>query len=196
MGAFGPKGSWWLKPKLRVRQIQRGSRTTGLVYPVRWTSSDAIVTVLSYPSHSEEIMPTVSESLAKLSQRAKEAEDHAATARNETREQLEARAAAARATAQRRREELKARGAKMQDDLASAWASLLARAQEQFETIRAKLEEKRDDHDAKAAERRAERAEANAADAIDFASWAVDEAEAEALEAVEARKIADALHPS
>jgi hypothetical protein len=33
------------------------------------------------------------------------------------------------------------------------------------------------------------------ADAIDFASWAVDEAEAEALEAAEARKIADALQP-
>jgi hypothetical protein len=70
---------------------------------------------------------------------------------------------------------MKARGAKMQDDLASAWASLQVHVQEQFENIRAKLEEKRDDHDATAAERRAERAEANAADAIDFASWAVDD---------------------
>ena len=40
--------------------------------------------------------------MAELSQRAKEAEEHAAAARNETREQLEARAAEARATAQRR----------------------------------------------------------------------------------------------
>jgi hypothetical protein len=147
----------------------------------------------------EEIMPTVpdrlSASMAELSQRAKEAEDHAVAARNETREQLEARAAAARATAQRRREEMKARGAKMQDDLAVAWASLRTHVQEQFGKIRAKLGDKRDDLDAKAAERRAEEAEANAADAIDFASWAVDEAEAEALEAAEARKIADALQP-
>jgi hypothetical protein len=48
-------------------------------------------------------MPTVSEklsaSMAELSQRAKEAADHAAAARTETREQLEARAAEARATA-------------------------------------------------------------------------------------------------
>jgi hypothetical protein len=51
-------------------------------------------------------MPTVSESLAKLSaslaklsQRAKEAEDHAAAARNETREQIEARVAEAKSTA-------------------------------------------------------------------------------------------------
>ena len=67
-------------------------------------------------------MPTVSESLAKLSasmaelsQRAKEAEDHIAAARNETHEQLEARVAKAKATAQRRRQETKARGAKAKD---------------------------------------------------------------------------------
>ena len=72
-------------------------------------------------------MPTVSESQAKLSaamaelsQRAKEAGEHMAAARSETREQLEARAAEARTTAQRRREETKARRAKVQDDLASA----------------------------------------------------------------------------
>ena len=61
-------------------------------------------------------MPTVSESLARLSesmaglsQRVKEAEDHLAAARKETREQLEARVAGAKATAQRRREEIKTR---------------------------------------------------------------------------------------
>ncbi len=58
-------------------------------------------------------MPTFSESTAKLSasmaelsQRAKEAEDHAAAAQKETHEQLEARVAEARAAAQRRREEI------------------------------------------------------------------------------------------
>jgi hypothetical protein len=46
-----------------------------------------------HPAHSEEIMPPVSESLAKLSasmtellRRAKEAEEHTAAARDETRE--------------------------------------------------------------------------------------------------------------
>ena len=67
-------------------------------------------------------MPTVSESLAKLSasmaelsQRAKEAEDHIAAARKETHEQLETRVA--EATAQRRREEMKTRGTKVNDQL-------------------------------------------------------------------------------
>jgi hypothetical protein len=91
---------------------------------------------------------------------------------------------------------MKARGAEVRDDLDSAWASLQAEAQEQFEKMRARLEEKRDDHDAKAAQRRAERAEANAAHAASFAQYAVDEAEAATLEAAEARKIADALRPS
>ena len=90
---------------------------------------------------------------------------------------------------------MKARGAKAKDDLDSAWASLQAQAQQQFEKTRAKLDEKRDDHDAKAAQRRAERAEANAAHAASFAQYAVDEADAAALEAAEARKIADALRP-
>ncbi len=45
---------------------------------------------------------------------------------------------------------------------------------------------------ARTAERRAE---ANAADAVDFAHYALDEAEAAALEAADARKIADALRP-
>ncbi len=148
-------------------------------------------------------MPTVSESLAKLSasmaelsQRAKEAEDHIAAARKETHEQLETRVAVAKACAQRRREEMKTRGAKMNDQLASAWASLVAHVHEQFERMRARLDEKRDDLDAQTAERRAERAEANAADAVDFAQYALDEAEAAALEAADARKIADAHGPS
>jgi len=121
-------------------------------------------------------MPTVSESLARLSesmaglsQRAKEAEDHLAATRKETREELEARVAGAKATAQRRREEIKTRGTTVKDELASAWASLLGQVQEQFEKMRARLEEKRDDFDAYTAERRAERAGANAADAVDFA---------------------------
>jgi len=148
-------------------------------------------------------MPTVSESLAKmsasmaeLSQRAKEAEDHIAAARNETHEQLQARVAEAKATAQRRGEEMKARGATVKDELASVWAGLVAHVHEQFEKMRARLDEKRDDLDAKAAERRAERAEANAVDAVDFAQYALDEAEAATLEAADARKIADARRPS
>jgi hypothetical protein len=109
---------------------------------------------------------------------------------------IEARVAEARATAQRQREEMKARGAQVKDDLASAWASLGANVQEQFDKIRAKLDEKRDDHDAKVAGRRAERAEVNAADAVGFAYWAIDEAEAAVLQAADARVIADSLHPS
>jgi hypothetical protein len=134
--------------------------------------------------------------MAELSQRAKRAEDHIAAARSETHEQLEARVAQAMATGQRQREEMKACGATVKDELAAAWAGLQAHVQDQFENIRTKLDEKRHDHDAKAAQRWAERAELNAADAVGFAGYAIDEAEAAVLEAAGARKIADALRPN
>jgi hypothetical protein len=58
--------------------------------------------------------------------------------------------------------------------------------------MRAKVDDQRDDHDAKVALRRADWAEANAADAVDFALYAIDEAEASVLDAADARTIADA----
>jgi prophage DNA circulation protein len=64
---------------------------------------------------------------------------------------------------------------------------------EQFGKMRVKLDEKRDDHDAAVAERRAQRTELNAEDAVSFAIFAVDEAEAAVLEAIDARVVADAL---
>jgi len=140
-----------------------------------------------------ESLAKLSASMAELSQRAKDAADHTAAAGSEAHEQVEARVAEARAAAARQREEMKARGVKVKDDLASAWASLRTHVQEQVDKIRGKLDEKRDDHDAKAAERRAERAVLNAADAVSFALFAINEAEAAVLEAADARKIADAL---
>jgi len=143
-----------------------------------------------------EQLAKLSASVAELSQRAKEAEDHMAAARNEAQEELKAHAAEAKATAQRRREVMNARRAEVRDELASSWASLGAQMHEQFEKIRAKLDEKRDDHDAGVAERRAERAELNATDAVYFAIYAIDEAETAIYEAADARAIADALHPA
>jgi hypothetical protein len=140
-----------------------------------------------------ETLASLSESFAELSVRAKQAEDHMTAARDATHDQLEARAAEARKAVQRRREEVKAHGAEVQGELSSHWAKLRAQVQEQLTMMRDKIDEARDDHQAKAAERRAERLELNALDASDFAVYALDEAEAAALEAADARAIADAL---
>jgi hypothetical protein len=140
-----------------------------------------------------ETLANLSESFATLSKRSKEAEDHVAAARTEAHEQLEARAAKAREAAQKRRDQVRADRAKAHDELASHWAKLRGHVQEQVATMRTKIDEARDDHQVKAAERRAERLESNALEASDFAMYALDEAEAAALEAADARAIADAL---
>lgn len=148
-------------------------------------------------------MPTVSESLAKLSvsaaelsKRAKELEDHATTARNDTRETLEARAAEARAIAQRQRDDLTKFAGEMKDDLASMWAALESSVQDLYEKARARLDERRNDRNAETAERRAEMAEAYAAGAVEFAKYATAEADAAVLDAHEARSAAEGLTTS
>ncbi|HEY6378504.1 MAG TPA: hypothetical protein VI316_04910, partial [Candidatus Dormibacteraeota bacterium] len=115
-----------------------------------------------------------------------------AAARNETHEQVDARIAKVKADAQRRREEAKAQGAKAEDDLTRHWQSLQAGVRDHLEQIRSAIDERRDDHDAKVALRRADRADNNAADAIEFALYAIDEAEQSVLEAIDARLVATA----
>ena len=129
-----------------------------------------------------------------MSERAKVAEDRAAAARAESREQVEARVATVKADAERRREEAQAQAAKAEDDLTAHWRSLQAGMHDHLQQIRASIDERRDDLDAKLALRRAERAEDNAADAIDFALLAIDEAEESVLEAIDARLIANAAN--
>jgi hypothetical protein len=135
----------------------------------------------------------MSDQMAKLSERTKAAEDHAADARTQTREELEARIAKVKADAQRRRDEARARGAQAKDDATAQWSKLRGGVGDHIDEMRSKIDQRRDDHDVQVAERRAEKAEENAADSIDFATWAVAEAEASVLEAADARVIADSL---
>ena len=145
-------------------------------------------------------MAPVSESLAKLStsignlaERAKHAEEQATAARTEAHDKIQARQSEAKAAAAKRRKAMEVRRDGVKDDISTDWNGLHASVRAQNEKIRAKLDEKRNDHDAAAAERRAKRAEYNAEDAIDFALYAIDMAEAEVLEAIDARVIADDL---
>jgi hypothetical protein len=131
--------------------------------------------------------------MAELSKRAKQAEDEAAAARTEAHDQLEVRVTQAKAATEQRRKEMDSQRVESKDDLQNAWADLRAHVHEQFRKMRAKLDEKRDDHDAAVAKWRAHRAEVNAEDAVIFAIFAVDEAEAAVLDAIEARGVADGL---
>jgi DNA repair exonuclease SbcCD ATPase subunit len=143
--------------------------------------------------HVSESLTKMSNEMARLSERTKAAEEHAADARTQTHRELEARIATAKDDAQRRRNEAQARGAQAKDDAAAQWSKLRGGVSDHLDQMRSKIDERRDDHDAHVAERRAEQAEENAGDSIDFAAWAVAEAEASVLEAADARVIADSL---
>jgi hypothetical protein len=134
-----------------------------------------------------------SDQMSRLSKRTKEAEEHAAAARTETREQIEGRISTVKADAQRQRDEARTRGTQAKDDAGAEWSKLRTSVSDHLDEMRAKIDQQRDDHDADVAARRADQAEQNAADSIDFATWAVAEGEASVLEATEARMIADSL---
>ena len=139
-----------------------------------------------------ETLQKLSDSLAGLSERAKVAEQRAADAQSETREQLESRIAEIKASARRNQDALHARGAKAKDEVTSRWSTLRDEVQEHVAKMRSEIEQRRDDHDAKVAQHRADRAAAYAFEAIDSVQYALDEAEAAVLDANDAQKIADA----
>jgi hypothetical protein len=136
-------------------------------------------------------MRPLSEMLADMSVKAKAVEDKAAAAQQETHQQVSARVDAAKADAQRRQDAAKTRTTDAEHDISARWASLQAGVRNQLDDIHGSIQERRDAHDAKVAQRRADRAEENAAEAIEFAMSAIDEADESVLEAIDARLVAN-----
>lgn len=139
-------------------------------------------------------MRPVSELLSDMSVRAKSVEDSAAAARTETREQLDARIAKAKSDAQRHIDAAKVQATGAQQEVADQWATLQASVRTQLDDIHRGIDERREEHDAKVALRRADRAESNAVAAIEFALAAIDEADQSVLAAIDARLLADSLN--
>lgn len=137
-------------------------------------------------------MRPLSELLADMSVRAKAVEDKAATAKQETHQQVSDRINAAKAEAQRRGDAARSRATETEHDISARWATLQAGVRNQLDEIHGAVDERRDAHDAKVAQRRADRAEENAVAAIEFALSAIDEADESVLEAIDARLVANA----
>jgi hypothetical protein len=78
----------------------------------------------------------------------------------------------------------------------SKWAQMKADAAAKREDVKSKIDKRADRLDASTAAAEAEWTEGAAADAIDLASWAVENARLAALDAVEARAYADELAKS
>jgi hypothetical protein len=133
----------------------------------------------------------MSQMLSDMSGRAKAVEDKAAAAQKETHQQVSDRIDAAKADAKRRGDAARSRTAQSEQDISDRWTKLQAGVRNQLDEIHSTMDDRRDAHDAKVAQRRADRAEENAAAAVEFALVAIDEADESVLEAIDARLIAN-----
>ena len=128
-----------------------------------------------------------------LQQRAADAKATAQAAVSESREQLRQRIDQAKVDV-----DLAAKDARQQVGEAAAsarstWAQIKADAAAKLDDFEAKMDRRADQRDAKLAARQADGAEADAADAIEFAAWTVDHTRLAVLDAIDARAYADDL---
>jgi hypothetical protein len=107
---------------------------------------------------------------------------HAAAA--ETRQQLEHRIDKTQAETDRRLDDAKQRAVTAADKTQDAWEQKRSDAKAHVAEVKAKAHHRRDQIDADFAASDADLAEAEAADAIDFADWAIENAQLAVLDAL------------
>jgi hypothetical protein len=90
-----------------------------------------------------------------------------------------------------RQESVHAKVGQAADRAHSQWRSMKLDAETKIDDLHERVEAKRDERDVKKAERHAEAAEEDAVDAVDFACWAIQQAELAVLDAIAARVWAD-----
>jgi len=135
----------------------------------------------------------LSDQLTELAARAKEVEDRAATAKKQAKADLEQDVKNAREAAQTQADSLHAHTEKTKNDISEWWTNLGRDWKSQIESIRREVDKDRAAHDLKHAQKVAERADDDAAFAIDYVYAALAEAEYAVLDAYLAHKEADEL---
>jgi hypothetical protein len=133
----------------------------------------------------------LSDELAKLAARAKEAEARAAEARGKARADLEQEVFSARAAAQAQGDKLRQKAADTEGQISDWWVDAQKSWNERIAAIKGDVETKKVELDVGKARRKAERREDDAILAIDAAYWAIEEADYAVLDAVLARRDAD-----
>ena len=135
----------------------------------------------------------LSDQLTKLAARAKEVEDRAAAAKVQAKADLEQEVKNAREAAQTQADSLHAHTEKTKNDISEWWSDLGREWKKQIASIRREVDKDRASHDLKHAQKAAERADDDAAVAIDYVYAALAEAEYAVLDAYLAHKEADEL---
>ena len=135
---------------------------------------------------------SISEQVDALQQRTAKLKSSAEQAQHETDEQVKARIDQTKADIATHQAAAKAKAGQAAEHAQSQWKSLQADAAAKTQSLRDRIDRQRDEHDVKKAERQAEAAEDDAADALDYALWVVGQAQLAVLDAIDARTWADA----
>jgi sulfite reductase alpha subunit-like flavoprotein len=130
---------------------------------------------------------TLSEQLADLSVRAKQAEDAVAAAKQETHEKIISRWEQARADATVTTDKVNQQIRSAGDSAAKDWNARKAKVAADMEALKAKVVRKKHELDAKRAESEADNLEWDASFAIDYAIASVDQARLAVLDALAGR---------
>jgi hypothetical protein len=138
-------------------------------------------------------MKPLSDQLTDLAARAKSTEDVLAAAQERNRARLESQRDELKASIAAGNAEAQQRAAADEAKTQQWWNDIRSSVDAQFATMRAEADERRTEKGIKKAERHAEQAEQDAADAIDWALYFLDQAEYSAIDAVIARADADDL---
>ena len=138
-------------------------------------------------------MKPLSEQLQDLSQRAKKIENSATAARQKNRVELERRRTQLDSDIKSTGQKIEASAAEARENVRAGWADIRNRIDKQLAGARTKIEERKAERDLNRAERRAQAAEDDAADAIALAVYVLDQAEYAVVDAALARASADNL---
>ena len=134
-----------------------------------------------------------SSQLDDLQQRATQAKTLAQAAVSESGDQLRWRIGQAKVDVDQKATKAKQDARAAAADARSRWAEVKADVAAKLDAFDAKMDRRADQLDAKVAASQADGAEVDAADAIDFAAWTVDNARLAVLDAIDARIYADEL---
>ena len=135
----------------------------------------------------------VSDQLSRLSARAKEAEEHAAAARDKAKADLELDVENARSVGQAEAQRLGESAEASKGKISDWWNDVQRTWKEHVAAARKNIDSKKEEIDLDRAQAKAEHAEEDALFAIDYASAVIDETEYAVLDATLARKEADEL---
>jgi hypothetical protein len=138
----------------------------------------------------------LSDQLAKLAARAKQAEDRATAAQQKARTDLESDVSTARASAGAQAQKLRDTAEAGEEKVSGRWNDLQKSWSAHVAAVREDIDQRQARHDRAEARREADTAEDDAQYAIDYAYAAVEEAEYAVLDAELARMDADALETS